>query len=253
MKENNKLEKIDIIYEDDDLVVINKPAGIAVHGDGKTKQKTLVEWIKKKYPETEGVGENIVIDEDEEIERPGIVHRLDKETSGALIIAKNVWSFEFLKDQFKERKISKMYVAFADGEIRTERGVIRKPIGRSKDDVRKRSVKPEGEMKEAETIFRVIKTVGHASGKATLLALWPKTGRTHQIRVHLNSIRHPVIADFLYGKMQNSLEFKRLALHAREINFETFSGKKVSVVAPFPSDFKKAFEIFDISEKDLLK
>ncbi|MFA6464055.1 MAG: RluA family pseudouridine synthase [Candidatus Paceibacterota bacterium] len=253
MIENNKIGKIDILYEDDDLVVINKPAGIAVHGDGKTKQKTLVEWIKKKFPETEGVGENMISDEDEEIERPGIVHRLDKETSGALIVAKNVWSYEILKDQFKERKISKMYVAFADGEIRAERGVIRKPIGRSKEDARKRSVKPTGDMKEAETIFRVIKVSGHSFGKATLLALWPKTGRTHQIRVHLNSIRHPVVADSLYGKSQNSLEFKRLALHAREINFESLSGKKITVVAPFPPDFKKAFEIFKIDEKDLLK
>ena len=108
-------------------------------------------------------------------------------------------------------------------------------------------------MKEAETIFRVVKTSGFGFAKATLLVLWPKTGRTHQIRVHLNSIRHPVIADSLYGKAQNSLEFKRLALHAREINFETFSGQKVSVLAPFPLDFKKAFEIFDIKEGDLLK
>ena len=253
MTENIKLGKIDILYEDEDLVVINKPAGISVHPDGKTKQKTLVEWIKKKYPETEGVGENILTDEDEEIERPGIVHRLDKDTSGALIIAKNHLSFEFLKDQFKDRKISKMYVAFADGEIKTERGVIRKPIGSSKDDARKRTVKPEGEMKEAETIFRVVKTAGFGFGKATLLVLWPKTGRTHQIRVHLKSIRHPIIADHLYGKSQNMLEFKRLALHAREINFETLSGKKVSVLAPFPADFKKAFEIFDINEKNLLK
>jgi len=213
----------------------------------------LVDWIKKNFPETEGVGENIVTDEDGEIERPGIVHRLDKDTSGALIIAKNPESFEFLKEQFQDRKISKMYVAFAEGEIKTERGVIRKPIGRSKDDARKRTVRPSGDMKEAETIFRVVKSSGHGSGKATLLVLWPKTGRTHQIRVHLKSIRHPIIADFLYGKAQNSLEFKRLALHAREINFETLSGKKVSVLAPFPEDFKKAFEIFDISPDDLLK
>ncbi len=253
MKENIKIPKIEILYEDEDIAVINKPAGIAVHPDGKTEQKTLVDWIKKKFPETVGVGENILTDEDEEIDRPGIVHRLDKETSGALIIAKNVWSFEFLKDQFQNRKISKMYVAFADGEIKTERGVIRKAIGRSRDDARKRSVKPDGVMKPAETIFRVVKSVGFGSGKATLLVLWPKTGRTHQIRVHLKSIRHPIIADFLYGKAQNSLEFKRLALHAREINFETLSGKKVSVLAPFPQDFKKAFEIFDISEGDLLK
>ena len=252
MKKNIK-DKIEILFEDDDLLVINKPAGISVHPDGKTEQQTLVDWIKKNFPETIGVGENMLTDEDEELERPGIVHRLDKDTSGALIIAKNSLSFEFLKDQFKNREISKMYVAFADGEIREERGVIRKPIGRSKDDARKRSVKPEGEMKEAETIFRVVKTAGFGFGKATLLVLWPKTGRTHQIRVHLKSIRHPVIADSLYGKTQNALQFKRLALHAREINFESFSGEKVTVLAPFPDDFKKAFEIFQIKEQDLLK
>ncbi len=249
-KEPGKNKKIEIIYEDRDVAVINKPAGISVHSDGKNSEETLVDWIKKDIPKAKKVGENMFTEEGKEIERPGIVHRLDKQTSGALIIAKSQESYEFLKDQFKARIISKMYIAFADGAIKTERGIIRKPIGRSRSDARKRSTKAdEDKLKDAETVYRNIKI----SDGVTLLALWPKTGRTHQIRVHLKSIGHPVVADALYGKRQNKLGFKRLALHARSIAFQTVSGKKMTIKAPFAADFQKVIADFDASENELLK
>ncbi len=239
---------ISIVFEDEDLLVINKPAGIAVHGDGKTEELTLVDWILEQYPYIDGVGENIETETEDEnivIPRPGIIHRIDKETTGLLMIAKNQESFEYFKQAFKDREIKKTYFAFVAGTPRDPRGLISFPIGRSTTDVRKWAVgkSARGEMREAFTKYKVQK-----SGKGTsILEVWPQTGRTHQIRVHLSAIGHPILADSLYAKnRKNPLGFKRLALHASRLIFKHRNGKEVILEASFPADFIDASKVLSI-------
>jgi 23S rRNA pseudouridine1911/1915/1917 synthase len=237
--------KIPILYEDKDVVVINKPAGLIVHPDGKTKEKTLVDWILKEYPKTEKVGESIILNDGTEILRPGIVHRIDKDTTGVLIIAKTKKSYEFLKEQFKDRKVHKIYNAFIYGELKEERGMINRPIGRSPSDFRKWSSTrgARGEMREAVTYFKVLKFKDGIS----FIEAMPKTGRTHQIRVHFTALNHPILQDELYAQKfylekENQLGFKRLALHARQIEITIPSGKEIKVIAPYPEDFEDAIK-----------
>lgn len=238
---------IPILFENTFFLAINKPAGVAVHGDGKSAEKTISDWVLEHYPDTTSFGEHIKTDSGLEIKRYGIVHRLDKYTSGVLLIAKTSEGFGYLKKQFKNRKIKKTYFAFVKGDVRGERGIISKPIGRSKDDVRKWATAPKarGEMREATTRFKVIK---NASG-VSLLEVWPLTGRTHQIRVHMNSVGHPVLSDPLYGnKSGDNFGFDRLALHAFRLVFEDKSGNQIEIFAPFPDDFKEAFKQIGVNE-----
>lgn len=235
--------KIAILYEDKDVVVINKPAGLVVHPDSRTKEKTLVDWILKKYPRIKNVGEPLVLADGTKVLRPGIVHRIDRDTSGALIIAKNAEAFEFLKNQFKERKVHKLYQAFVYGNLKEERGMIDRPIGRSSTDFRKWTAQRgvRGELREAVTYFKVL----GKKGDITLVEAIPKTGRTHQIRVHFSAINHPLVMDKLYAtefflKKRQQLGFKRTALHARELEIKLPSGKLLNVVAPYPKDFEEA-------------
>jgi len=235
--------KIPILYEDKDAVVINKPAGLVIHPDSRTKEKTLVDWILKKYPKIKNVGEPIILEDGTKILRPGIVHRTDRDTSGALIIAKNQKAYEFLKGQFKARKVHKVYQAFLYGDLKEERGMIDRPIGRSVNDFRKWTSQrgTRGEMRDAVTYFKVL---GRKEG-FTFVEAMPKTGRTHQIRVHFSAINHPLVMDKLYATeffltKKQQLSFKRTALHARELEIKLSSGKLLSVVAPYPDDFRKA-------------
>jgi 23S rRNA pseudouridine1911/1915/1917 synthase len=239
--------KIPILYEDKDVVVIDKPAGLVVHPDGKTKEKTLVDWIIKNYPRVKNVGEPTVLSDGTKILRSGIVHRIDRDTSGALIIAKNKKSYEFLKQQFQDRKVHKVYNAFIYGNLNEERGMIDRPIGRSTTDFRKWSAQRNvrGEMREAVTYFKVL---ARKDG-FTFVEAMPKTGRTHQIRVHFKAINYPIVHDDLYAtkfflEQENQLGFKRTALHARELEIEVPSGKTIKVTAPYPEDFEKAVAIF---------
>ncbi len=218
----NIFEKIKIIYEDNDVLAISKPKGLIVHSDGKRDEKTLVDWILEKYPEIKEVGEPMVINTGEIIFRPGIVHRLDKDTSGVLLIAKNQNSFEDLKRQFKERETQKTYRAFIYGNVRYDEKTINTPIGRSKNDFRRWATTREirGEAREAETQYKaLIKT-----DKFSYIEVYPKTGRTHQIRVHMKYDNHPLVADHLYaGKNfdrenpEKNLFFETQALHAYKI------------------------------------
>ena len=240
--------KIPILYEDKDVVVINKPAGLIVHPDGhfngkKKKEKTLVDWILKKYPKIKNVGEPILLDDGTKILRPGIVHRIDRDTTGALIIAKNKESFEFLKKQFKDRDVHKVYQAFVYGDLKDERGMIDRPIGRSINDFRKWTAQRgvRGEMREATTYFKVL----GKKDNITFVEAIPKTGRTHQIRVHFTAINHPIVQDKLYAtdfylSKKQQLGFKRTALHARELEINLPSGKLLKIVAPYPEDFEEA-------------
>ncbi len=231
-----------VLYEDKNILAIDKPSGISVHADGKSKEKDLTHWILENYPEMENVGEPIV-SEESEIKRPGIVHRLDKDTSGVLLLVKNQKAHEFLKKQFQDREIKKTYHAIVSGFFKEDKGVINKPIGRSPSDFRRRLAGrgARGELREAITEYTVLKKFEDKNGnKFSYLEVRPKTGRTHQIRVHMKYLNHPVACDSLYDPGKPCpLGISRLALHAKSIEFENLEGKKIKIEAPLPEDFKK--------------
>lgn len=241
------MEEISIIYEDAHYIAVNKPAGLVVHPDGKRDEPALTDWILKNYPDIKGVGEPIELSDGKTIQRPGIVHRIDKETSGVLLIAKDQEAHELLKYQFQERTVKKKYYAFVYGELKDKYGIINRPMGRSKSDFRKWSATrgARGELREAETWYTVIKTTKLAS----YVLVEPKTGRTHQIRVHFAAINHPIVHDGLYAAGKQALfGFTRNALHAFSITFRNFEGKEVTVEAPLPKDFIEAKSEFGVAE-----
>jgi 23S rRNA pseudouridine1911/1915/1917 synthase len=182
--------------------------------------------------------------------RPGIVHRIDRDTSGAIIIAKNQKAYEFLKGQFKARKVYKVYHTFIYGNLKDDRGMIERPIGRSPADFRKWSAQrgARGELRQATTYFKVL----GRKDDITFIEAIPKTGRTHQIRVHFKALNYPVVQDLLYAtpnllERESQAGFKRLALHAKELEIKLPSEKVIHVSAPYPKDFQKAIKHF--SEK----
>lgn len=247
MNENfsKEIDDLEIIFENDDFLVLNKPAGLMTHSDGKSGEKTLCDLVIEKYPEISGVGEPLTISGGTVIEKPGIVHRLDRETSGTIVIAKNQKAFEYLKSQFQDRKVEKTYHAFVYGNIKEDSGVIDKPIGRSRSNFKQWSASSNvrGELREAVTEFEVLKR--SEDKKTTLVEARPKTGRTHQIRVHFKYLYHPVIADSLYApNMEPLLGFERLALHSRKIAFQGINGELIEVTADYPADFQKALDSF---------
>ena len=245
---------IEILYEDEDMLAINKPAGLVVHSDGRTKEPTVLDWFVKKYPEAKDVGEKLG-----KIERPGIVHRIDRETSGVLLLAKTKEGHECLKKQFQEHSIEKIYEAFLYGNLKEDHGTINLKISRSKSDFRKKVAKREtrpltpersdgGREREALTYFRVLKRgdLPAQAGGVTFVEAKPKTGRTHQIRVHFKALHHPVVADKLYATGKPALlGFNRLALHAKSLTFADVKGEKHKIEAPYPEDFQKAISVLD--------
>ncbi|QSH39123.1 RluA family pseudouridine synthase [Candidatus Kaiserbacteria bacterium] len=229
-----------VIHEDERMLVINKPAGLVVHGDGRTKESTLADWLIAKYPDIQNVGEPWENEKGETILRPGIVHRLDRETSGVMVIAKTQDAFEFLKEQFQERTIKKTYRAFAYDTFKESEGEINRPIGKSKTDFRKWSAQPgsRGVQREAHTLWEVLKSFEEKGEMFTYLNLTPTTGRTHQLRVHLKAIHHPIVCDKLYApKRACALGFNRLALHAYSLDIPTGQGNTTTFTAPLPADF----------------
>ena len=233
-----------IIYEDEDILALNKPAGIIVHGDGRTKEESVSAWLVSKYPEAKGVGEMIRLEGGDIIDRSGIVHRLDRDTSGVLLLARTQKGFEHLKSQFLKREIKKTYYAFVYGNMKEDHGTLAMPIGKSPSDFRKYSAGrgATGDMRDAVTYFRVLK-----KGEGfSLIEAKPKTGRTHQIRVHFQSLQRPVVCDKLYAASKPPmLGFKRLALHAREVVFKDMNDKEQIIKADFPEDFTEAFKTID--------
>lgn len=230
-----------IIYEDKDILALNKPAGVVVHSDGRTKESSVSEWLVSKYSETKGVGEMIRLEGGDIIDRSGVVHRLDRDTSGVLLLAKSQDGFEHLKSQFLERTIQKTYFAFVYGNVKEDHGTLSMKIGKSPSDFRKYSASrgATGEMRDAVTYFQVLKR----GEDVTLVEAKPKTGRTHQIRVHFQAIQRPVICDKLYASSKPPLlGFERLALHARKVTFEDMDGEAQTLVADFPEDFLHAFK-----------
>lgn len=263
--------RIKVLYENKDILAINKPSGIAVHSDGRSKEKTITDWVLKNYPKLKGVGEPVTFNE-QEIDRPGIVHRLDKETSGVLLIVKNKKAFAHFKKQFMDRTIKKTYVAIVSGWPKLDHGTINKPIGRSPSDFRRRLAGrgARGELREAVTEYKVFKRFlaptsrnfsscalprvrGGALGdknfeksqleKFSLLEIHPKTGRTHQIRVHMKFLNYPIVCDSLYNPTGFCLVgIKRLALHAKSIEFTSLSGKKIKVESSVPKEFREVLK-----------
>ncbi|KKT01102.1 MAG: Pseudouridine synthase, RluA family [Candidatus Nomurabacteria bacterium GW2011_GWA2_43_15] len=224
--------KIKILYEDTDILAVDKPSGILVHpaaeqprnGAGPDK-KTIIDIFKKKYPKME------------------VAHRLDRETSGVLLLAKNKKAYEFLKKQFQGRTIKKTYVAIVSGSVKNDRGIINKPIGRSPVDFRRYSAGrgARGKMREAITQYRVLGKFEDKKGnKFTYLEIHPKTGRTHQIRVHMKYLNHPVVCDSLYNPNNPCPKgLKRMALHAKSIEFQNLKGEVVKVESLVPAELKK--------------
>ncbi len=270
MLENTKPQKTQlynvqpkIIFEDSDILVLNKPAGLVVHSDGRTDEYTLADWLAENYPEIKEVGEPWVLgngmnsqsDLKDMIFRPGIVHRLDRETSGVMIVAKNQKSYEFLKKQFKNREIEKEYRVILNGTFKDdiEEGAINKPIGKSPSDFRKWSAQPgaRGVLRDAVTEYKILGRTGKGNDGYAYISAMPKTGRTHQIRVHFKAIHHPVLGDRLYGtkKVRNiGIKVPRTMLHAYRIKFKNLKGEQVEYLAPLPKDFNKVLEVVGLSE-----
>jgi 23S rRNA pseudouridine1911/1915/1917 synthase len=235
--------EVSILYEDDDVLAVNKPSGLVVHADGRTTEPTLTDWLKKKYPKIEDVGEPLKIGTGETIKRWGIVHRIDRETSGIILIAKNQKAYKFIKEQFINREIEKFYHLICYGDVRYDEGIINLPIGRNKSDFRKRATGKavRGETKEAITHYKTLAR----KDKLSFVQANPKTGRTHQLRVHFADTGHGILGDKQYGVAKKSpVNIGRLALHSYSIEFELPSKKMIKIVAPYPEDFEKAVEFF---------
>lgn len=238
--------ELPIIYEDEDIVAINKPAGVMTHPDGHSKDETASDWFAAHYPASATVGEMQRLTDGTEIARPGVVHRLDRDTSGVLVFAKNPEAHARLKEAFHNREAKKTYLAFVYGVPKEPKGVIEFSIGRSRKDFRLRSAQPKakGMLRDALTRYEVIGDIGtHA-----LVKLMPETGRTHQIRVHLKAIHRPVVCDPLYATGRPcDLGLTSLGLHAYRIEVPGKEGT-VSIEAPLPKAMDKAARMFPGSE-----
>ncbi len=260
--------KLKIIYEDKNIIAIDKPVGISVHSDAKNKDKkniTIANLVLDYDSSIEKVGEPMEIEYKGEIlkiKRPGIVHRLDRDTSGVMLIARNKKTFLMLKEQFQNHTIKKVYRAFVYGNVSdpkaslatSNRGVIDAPIGRSPNDIRMWTAGrgAKSKLREAVTEYIVLNRFSsneesrlNQDNKFSYVEAYPKTGRTHQIRVHMRYINHPVVSDPLYrGKNELALGMERLALHAFSITFKLASGELKTIESPLPDDFKKVIKTY---------
>jgi 23S rRNA pseudouridine1911/1915/1917 synthase len=231
-----------IIFEDDNLLIINKPSGLVVHNDGRTVESSLSDWVEENHPGLKDVGGLHTLDTGRYVPRFGILHRLDRETSGVLVIAKNDEAFFFLQRQFIEHTNIKTYNAFVWGVFEQKYGVIELPIGRSRSDFRQWATGDDarGTLRRSTTNYRVLKQYNDIS----YVSLTPETGRTHQLRVHMKAIGHPILCDKRYHSA-TALGFDRVALHARSITFEYPKGIERTFEAPLPPDFEKALGEFN--------
>lgn len=217
---------LNIIFENDQVIVLNKPAGIVVHPGAGNLSGTLVNALLAYYPSIRGVGE---------ADRPGVVHRLDKDTSGVLIFAKTENAYKWLVSQFKSRSIEKVYIALVDGHPPTRSGRIEAPIMRDKHHRTRMAVGMKGQGKQAVSeYFEIQRYINHS-----LLEVHLITGRTHQIRVHLKYIGVPVTGDTLYGQRQASLQINRNFLHAKSLSVR-LPGNRVPMTfkAPLPEELE---------------
>ena len=218
---------LSILYEDDDLVAVDKPAGLVTHSDGRTEEATAEDWFKKTYPQAKG----------------SYTHRLDRDASGVLVFAKTKEAHEFLRKAFTDRAVKKTYLAFVYGVPKEKKAVIAFDIGRSRRDFRLRSAQPKakGRLRAASTSYEVL----GVSGDCALLRVSPETGRTHQIRVHLKAIHHPIVGDKLYSPNRPpALGIDRLGLHAYSLDLPLLAGGRTLITAPVPGDLAPALSHF---------
>lgn len=232
--------ELPVLYNDHGLLIIDKPAGLSVHPGAGVKAVTLSELLHQQFPELAGVGE---------AHRPGIVHRLDKDTSGVMLVAQTPAMYEYLKDAFAERKIKKEYLAACLGVPEKPHGIIDTPIGRDPNDFRKYTTKNPVESKLSLTEYRVLEILPlhptpytlHPGSvdKTALISVNLHTGRTHQIRVHMASVGHPLMGDSLYGGKRVHLSgLSRQFLHARRIEVQLPDGTWIEAVSKVPEDLK---------------
>jgi len=228
---------LDIVYEDADIIVVNKPAGMVVHPAPGNLSGTLVNALLFHVRDLAGIGGEL---------RPGIVHRIDKDTSGLLVVAKNDAAMRSLSEQIQSRTAGREYLALVDGVIRQDEGTVHAPIARHPKDRKKMAVVPGG--RDATTHYRVLSrfpaTASGASGSGNTLVLCRlETGRTHQIRVHMAHIGHPVTGDGVYGAAKNKLGFSGQALHAFRLHLNhPRTGEPMRFCAPLPEGFQAALK-----------
>ena len=219
---------LDIVYQDDDIAVINKPKGMVVHPAAGNPDGTLVNAIMYRIKDLSGVGGEV---------RPGIVHRIDRMTSGLLVIAKNDAAHISLSEQLKIHAVSRVYFALCEGNFKEDEGTVDAAINRHRTDRKKMAVDQSG--RSAVTHWRVLERFGDM----TLLRVELETGRTHQIRVHMAHIKHPIVGDEVYGRGKNSLGITGQALHAGELRLtHPKTGELMTFTAPLPEEFEKALE-----------
>jgi len=224
-----------IVYEDNDLLVVDKPAGLTVHPAPGHPTHTLANAILSHLPQLD-TGD---------WQRPGIVHRLDKDTSGLIIIAKNSHAHQSLMEQFKKRQVSKVYLTLVYGHITPEEGIIDAPIGRDRSHRERMAITDIEHGREARTSYHVLEYQGQYS----LLEVKPETGRTHQIRVHLAAIGYPVVGDKVYGIKSPLIDHQ--FLHAHRIRFQLPStGESIEFQSELPSDLRKTLDIIQGHEKE---
>lgn len=220
-------EKIKIVYEDEKMMVVDKPGGLVVTNEGRVpKELTLENWLKKERPNG--------------LEREGIVHRLDKGTSGLMLVAKTKETLDYLKGQFKNRKIKKKYMALICGDLPREGG-MKVPIGRSSFGFGKFGVSVEG--KSAETKFSLISKYSKNNKIYSLVDIDLMTGRTHQIRVHFSNLRWPLVGDKIYGGEKSSIN--RPFLHSYQISFIDLNGKIVSFDSSLPVELTEVLSEYE--------
>jgi 23S rRNA pseudouridine1911/1915/1917 synthase len=238
----------EIVFENDDVIVINKPVGLMVHADGHHDGETVVDWFLKRCPKAAGVGEVAQAQDGTALERSGVVHRLDRDTSGVMILAKNQDAFSFLKTQFQDRLVKKEYRALVYGPVREQWGTINKAIGRSPSDPRKRLAggNAKGHMREAVTDWECIGSGRYQEEHFSYMKLLPKTGRTHQLRVHLKAICRPIVGDTLYAESEmgrsNNLQLERMALHAHRLQLVLPDGEDGAFIVPIPPEIEQAVD-----------
>lgn len=222
---------LDIIYEDKNLLVVNKPAGMVVHPAAGHDQGTLVNAALAHAPNMAGIGGEL---------RPGVVHRLDKNTSGLILIAKNDFAHHWLQEQFRLRRVEKIYLALVDGKPPTPSGRIEAPIGRDPSHRKQMAIVPPGKGREASSEYCTIENYR----QHTLLEVHPITGRTHQIRLHLAFIGCPVVGDTIYGHKRASLPIKRHFLHAARLSIHLpGESSPVKFVAPLPVELENQLSL----------
>lgn len=221
---------LNIIFENDDLIVVNKPAGMVVHPAAGHASGTLVNAVLGYDPDMEGIGGE---------ERPGLVHRLDKETSGLIVLAKNERAHNWLQDQFRLRKVEKTYLALVDGKPPTPSGRVEASIGRDTSQRKKMAIVSAGKGREAVSEYKTLETFK----EHTLLEFHPHTGRTHQIRLHCQFLGCPIVGDMVYGKRTPTADIKRHFLHAYRLKILLPNEKQPRTFeAELPDELKKVLE-----------